>query len=651
MRNATHNRISRGQHVDDQRPEGGARCEEDFMKRFVCRVAPRGTLRFCGFLLAAHALAAPLAYGGVNRWTTSGPFGVTATSLAIDPRNPDTVYAGDGQVVFKSRDGGLSWTTSLGADPGYGGPSGLAIDPLSSSNVYAATTNGVFKSIDAGGSWAAVGPSPPDARAYSLAIDPVTPSTVYAGTAGGLFKSTNGGSSWSGRLLAASIYNLAFSPQTPSTIFGADVDYSYSYYYYPYPSFVHKSTDAGATWSSISTSISITPGSLAVDPMNPSTLYAGNNWGGVYKSLDSASSWHQVGNLSEPVYAVVIDPRNPSTLYAGAVGGVFRSTDGGVNWSEFSTGLGSRLVASLAIDRTGTRLHAGTYYGVFDYQIFSGAALDLSVGTDNTAHLLFSDLENRLVIRNFDSSGNSTSDGSYGPYSGWYARAVADRSDGLTRVLWNNLDGTAALWLLGPTGNRTSYRYGPAAGWTAEDVSVDRDGTTHLLWTSTDGRTGLMSVTVSGALVNRATYGPFSGWLARSIANGADGLTRILWTKTDGTVGLSLTDAGHVVAAYRFAGASGWTARDVTVASDNQTRILVANTDGRMVLWSVDDSGAVTSSGTVYGPPVSGQTATRISAGTDGLTRVLWTSPDGTGSLWLMGLDNVFQSSVGFGPE
>ncbi len=496
----------------------------------------------------------------------------------------------------------------------------------------------------------------PRTKAYSVAVDPVAPSTILAGTAGGLFKSNDRGASWSGSLLASSIYSLVFSPQTPSTIFGADIDYST---YYPNPSSVHKSTDAGATWSSISTSFPITPGSLAVDPMNPSTLYAGNIWGGVYKSLDSASSWHQVGNLSAPVYAVVIDPRNPSTLYAaggtdsprGIRWGVFRSTDGGVNWSEFSTGLGSRFVISLAIDRTGTRLHAGTYDGVFDYQIFPGAALDLSVGTDNTAHLLFSDLENRLVIRNFDSSGNSTSDGSYGPYSGWYARAVADGSHGLTRVLWNNLDGTAALWLLGPTGNRPSYRYGPAAGWTAEDVSVDRDGTTHLLWTSTDGRTGLMSVTVSGALVNRATYGPFSGWLARSIANGADGLTRILWTKTDGTVGLSLTDAGHVVAAYRFAGASGWTARDVTVASDNQTRILVANTDGRMVLWSVDDSGAVTSSGTVYGPPVSGQTATRISAGTDGLTRVLWTSPDGTGSLWLMGLDNVFQSSVGFGPE
>ena len=85
----------------------------------------------------------------------------------------------------------------------------------------------------------------------------------------------------------------------------------------------------------------------------------------------------------------------------------------------------------------------------------------------------------------------------------------------------------------------------------------------------------------------------------------------------------------------------------MAVASDNQTRILWANSDGRMVLWSVDNSGAVTNSESVYGPPVSGQAATRVSAGADGLTRVLWTSPEGTGTLWLLGLDNVLQSSFG----
>jgi hypothetical protein len=279
------------------------------------------------------------------------------------------------------------------------------------------------------------------------------------------------------------------------------------------------------------------------------------------------------------------------------------------------------------------------------------AALDLSVGTDNRARLLFTDLDNRAVFRSFDNSGSSTSGGPYGPYSGWNAKAVADGSDGLTRVLWNHFDGSAALWLLGPTGNLASYRYGPVAGWTAVDVSVGPDDRTQILWTNTDGRMGLWSLNVSGSVVSAASFGPYSGWLARSISHGPDGLTRVLWSKNDGSVGLSLIGAGGITATHRFAGDPGWTARDIAVGSDNQTRILRANADGRMVLWSVDNSGTVTNAGTVYGPPVSGQAATRISAGADGLTRVLWTSPEGTGTLWLMSLDNVRQRSFGFGPN
>jgi hypothetical protein len=183
------------------------------------------------------------------------------------------------------------------------------------------------------------------------------------------------------------------------------------------------------------------------------------------------------------------------------------------------------------------------------------------------------------------------------------------------------------------------------------DLSVGSDGTTHLLWTNTDGRTEITSVAVSGALAGDTTYGPYSGWTARSLSDGADGQTRVLWRNTDGRVGLSLVDAGHIVATSRFAPGPGWTARDVAVAVDNQARILLVNADGRMVLWSVDNSGAVTNSESVYGPPVSGQEATRVSAGPDGLTRVLWTSPKGTGTLWLMGLDNVFRNSFGFGPD
>ena len=96
-------------------------------------------------------------------------------------------------------------------------------------------------------------------------------------------------------------------------------------------------------------------------------------------------------------------------------------------------------------------------------------------------------------------------------------------------------------------------------------------------------------------------------------------------------MGLSLIDADQIVATYRFAPAPGWTARDVVVASDNQARILFVDADGRMALWSVHNSGKVTNSGTVYGPPVSGQSAIRVSAGADGLTRVLWTGFGGDG--------------------
>ena len=283
-------------------------------------------------------------------------------------------------------------------------------------------------------------------------------------------------------------------------------------------------------------------------------------------------------------------------------------------------------------------------------KIVSGA-LDLSVGTDNQSRVLFADPDGRAALRGYDNSGNSTSGGLHGPFSGWYARTLADGPDHLTRVLWNNLDGSTGLWLLGPTGNPASYRYAPVAGWTAVDVSVAADNTTHILWTNLDGRIGLWSLNPSGAVVSAATFGPYSGWFARSISDGADGLTRVLWTKTDGSIGLSLIGAAGIVATHRFEAVPGWTARDIAVASDNQARILLVDADRRVTLWSVDNSGAVTSSGTVYGPPQSGQHAARISAGADGLTRVLWTSPDGTGTVWLMGLDNVRQSSFGLGPN
>jgi photosystem II stability/assembly factor-like uncharacterized protein len=99
---------------------------------------------------------------------------------------------------------------------------------------------------------------------------------------------------------------------------------------------------------------------LAVDPAAPSTLYAGSDGGGVWKSADAAASWSPanagMGNIQ--VSALAIDPHDPRTLYAGTEIGVWKSADGGVSWAPASEGLAEPQVVQLALDP----LHPGTLY-------------------------------------------------------------------------------------------------------------------------------------------------------------------------------------------------------------------------------------------------------------------------------------------------
>jgi hypothetical protein len=87
-----------------------------------------------------------------------------------------------------------------------------------------------------------------------------------------------------------------------------------------------------------------------------------------------------VGLTNTDVHALAIGPVTPTTLYAGTFfGGVFKSADGGGNWSSFSAGLTATWVRALAIDPVATTtLYAGTHGGGvfsiqqvdFEYQTF-----------------------------------------------------------------------------------------------------------------------------------------------------------------------------------------------------------------------------------------------------------------------------------------
>ncbi len=165
----------------------------------------------------------------------------------------------------------------------------------------------------------------------ALAIDPFNPSVLYA-LAGSLCKSTDRGQHWTS-LISPALSTLRFSAQQ---LIAFDPGHANTLYFGANNA-VLKSVDGGANWTSLAAGL---PGSaniqaLAVDPVAPSTIYAGTYSSGVYKSVDAGTNWTAVnaGLTSLGVTALLVDPSNPSTVYAGiySLGNIwlFKSANGG----------------------------------------------------------------------------------------------------------------------------------------------------------------------------------------------------------------------------------------------------------------------------------------------------------------------------------
>jgi photosystem II stability/assembly factor-like uncharacterized protein len=210
---------------------------------------------------------------------------------------------------------------------------------------------------------------------WCLAIDPANPQTLYAGIVGdGICKSSDGGANWSASstglpsrdavsLLLRDVMSLALDPGNPQTLYAGIRGGG-----------VYKSNDGGASWADFSSGLPISSYSdvrcLAIDPSHPQTLYAGTVGDGICKSTNGGASWAASSSgLPSPgvwgVWCLAIDPSNPQTLYAGTVnGGVYKSSNGGAGWAASSTGLMDSWVQCLVINPSGT-LYAGTKNGVF----------------------------------------------------------------------------------------------------------------------------------------------------------------------------------------------------------------------------------------------------------------------------------------------
>jgi Viral BACON domain len=338
-----------------------------------------------------------LGQGTLNAWRSNGP-AEEIRSLAVDPSNPNIIYAASRSGVFKSADGGATWTNI-----GLRDVLALVIDFVDPNNLYAGTRffqssivfapgdRFLFKSTDGGTTWSNSS-SPVDWDMSLLVMDPTSPKVLYAGSSdtyweqGGIVlqKSTDSGATWNGFATGIASFGWAINPANPETIYAPSENNG-----------LFKSTDGGANWSATglsNTSVS----AVAIDPLNPDTLYAGTTdyysprgvvpFLGLFKSTDGGDSWFAINNGLSDLFgnvsiitAVAIDPDDPNILYAGTSGrGVFSSADGGASWSEVNLGLNNLSINALTIDPLGKHLYAATDFGVFDFHYATPCADPLS---------------------------------------------------------------------------------------------------------------------------------------------------------------------------------------------------------------------------------------------------------------------------------
>ena len=253
--------------------------------------------------------------------------------LAIDA-DGKTVYAGSGDGVRRSRDGGLTWEAAA-ADLAGKDVRGLEAHPYREGLVLAGLTPAaIFRSVDFGQHWTETDlsavperdqwryPVPPNvAQARAFAFDPRDPDRIYAGVEeGGILVSRDGGKTW-------------------------------------------RDSSAGLTWSAKSRTPKADVHSLAVDPHDPNVLHAALG-SGYHISLDSGGQWERrmEGMPLEYTRAIAADRSRPGRLLVGtseyppvwmevsvdapqiapAGGRLFETLDDGMHWRQITGGFPER---------------------------------------------------------------------------------------------------------------------------------------------------------------------------------------------------------------------------------------------------------------------------------------------------------------------
>jgi photosystem II stability/assembly factor-like uncharacterized protein len=288
--------------------------------------------------------------------------------IAIAPSNPSIVYVGTGEPnnrqsaswgngVYKSMDGGATWTHLGLKETHHIGR--IVVHPTDPNIVYVAAQGdlwgpnkerGVYKSTDGGATWTQTLYVDPDTGANDIAIDLQSPNILYASTyqhrrtvfgynGGGpgsaLYRSTDGGSHWTKMTRGLPTGDLG---RCGLDLYRRNTNIVYAEIEHATLGGVYRSEDKGVSWTRMSDT-NPRPSyfsQIRVDPNNDQRIWLGGV--NIYFSEDGGKNFMQTrfARVHSDVHAIWIDPSNSDHMLSGNDGGIWVTWDAGRSWAHLN---------------------------------------------------------------------------------------------------------------------------------------------------------------------------------------------------------------------------------------------------------------------------------------------------------------------------